>query len=123
MALIIARVVSPNIPTIPKTFPTIIPIIAPIAYLDKSNTPPLLTTSANSLTLNWAPIQTNWTPRTAAVPALVKTAVVNDPICNISGKNVFIRADRNIGTIIIPAGTFFKNFKIIIISYCYINFT
>jgi hypothetical protein len=59
-------------------------------------------------------MQTNCTPSIALLPADVKMAVVNEPIWNISGKKVLSIEEINIGTIIIPAGIFFRNLIIII---------
>ena len=47
-------------------------------------------------------------------PALVKTAVVNEPMLVISGMKVLMIAPNSMGTTIIPAGIFFRNRMIMV---------
>ena len=119
----IDNAVRPQNPACPNTFPTTIPRIAPIKNLDNSNVPPLFRTAGISFNCNVVPRQNNCSPIHVAAPALENAAVVNPPISNACGNNVCMTAPISNGTSINPAGTFCKNFIIIVkSSYTSIHF-
>ena len=113
-AEMMARELRPSTPVGPNTLPTTMPMAAPMTNLEISSTPPRLTTPPMSRTRSVVPRQNSWIPMAVLAPALVKTAVVKEPMLVTSGRKVLIIAPSSIGTTIIPAQIFFRNRMIMV---------
>ena len=92
------------------------PMAAPMTNLEISSTPPRLTTPPISRNRRVVPRQKSWMPMAVLAPALVKMAVVNEPMLVICGRNVLMIAPSSMGTTIMPAGIFFRNRMIMVFS-------